>query len=106
MGALRHIANTTSHRGWLYGPQDTLMRTTKRLGTIALLAASLAVTSTILTPATARAADVTAVSTTVTLADACAKLAELIAFLEARPAGPLRDFLLAQARRLELKYCL
>jgi hypothetical protein len=82
------------------------MQSTKRLGAIAVLAASLAVTGIVLIPSTALAADDAAVSTTLTRAEACAKLADVITFLEGRPASPLRDFLLAQARRLELKYCL
>lgn len=80
------------------------MKSAKRLGAIALLAASLATTDLVLTPATALAQNAAATST-ITLADACAKLAEAIAFLEGRPASPLRDFLLAQARRLEVRYC-
>jgi hypothetical protein len=81
------------------------MHSAKRLGVVILLGASLAVTATTLTPATAHADDGTVATTTVTRDEACAKLAELIAHLEARPAGPLRDFLLAAARRLDLRYC-
>ena len=81
------------------------MKSTRRLAAVALLAASLAATGVVLTPATALAAEEAASSTTITLDDACAKLAEAIAFLEGRPARPLRDFLLAQARRLEARYC-
>jgi hypothetical protein len=76
------------------------MKSIRRLGAVTLLAAALAVT-----PASAVAADQAVTSTTVTRDEACAKLAELIAFLEGRPASPLRDFLLAAARRLDLRYC-
>ena len=60
---------------------------------------------TAITAAPARADTGPGVATAITLSDACAKLADLIAFLASRPSGPLRDFLLAQARRLELRYC-
>jgi hypothetical protein len=104
--ASRLITNGTTRRGQRHRPQEGIMKVTRRIGAVALLAASLAVTGTALSPATVVAADGAAVSTTLTLADACAKLAEAITFLEGRPASPLRDFLLAQARRLELRYCL
>lgn len=81
------------------------MKPIRRLGAVTLLAAALATTALAVTPASAAAAEEAVTSTTVTRDEACAKLAELIAFLEGRPSGPLRDFLLAAARRLELRYC-
>lgn len=81
------------------------MKSIRRLGAVTLLAAALATTGLAATSASAMPAGEAVSSTTVTRDEACAKLAELIAFLEGRPAGPLRDFLLAAARRLELRYC-
>ena len=81
------------------------MKPIRRLGAVTLLAAALATTALAVTPASAVAAGEAVTSTTITRDEACAKLAELIAFLEGRPASPLRDFLLAAARRLELRFC-
>ena len=81
------------------------MKPIRRLGAVTLLAAALATTALAVTPASAVAAEEAVTTTTVTRDEACAKLAELIAFLEGRPTGPLRDFLLAAAQRLELRYC-
>jgi hypothetical protein len=41
----------------------------------------------------------------VTLEEFCDGVSDVIAFLESRPASPLRDFLLGKAQRLFARYC-
>jgi hypothetical protein len=42
---------------------------------------------------------------TITIGEVCGGLSDVIAFLESRPESRLRDFLLAQARRVFEKHC-
>jgi hypothetical protein len=79
------------------------MRSLRRMGITAVFASALAMTVVVVTPASA--SDGSATTATVTIEEACAKLSEAITFLEGRPQGRLRDFLLAQARRLFATYC-
>jgi hypothetical protein len=82
------------------------MRRLRRFGVAVVLASSLALTLTIATPASAAQSGSHAVGTQIRTFDPCVALSDYIHFLEQRPAGPLRDFLLAQARRLFDRYCL
>jgi hypothetical protein len=79
------------------------MRSVTRQYAVVVLASSLAFGF----PATVAAAPTAGAPLTVavTLTDACAKLADAVAFLEGRPASPLRDFLLAVTRKLQTRYC-
>jgi hypothetical protein len=77
----------------------------RRFGVAAVLASSLALTLTMVTPASAAQSGSPAVGTQIRTFDPCGALSEYIQFLEQRPAGPLRDFLLAQSRHLFARYC-
>jgi hypothetical protein len=76
----------------------------RRIGTGLVMAATLAASLTVATPAMANTTQSAAASVP-TIEQVCAGLADAIAFLETRPPSPLRDFLLAQAQRLFARYC-
>ena len=80
------------------------MKSLRRLGTALVLSATLAIGLSIATPASASTTQA-ANLTPPTIGQFCDGLADVIAFLESRPPSPLRDFLLAQARRLFERYC-
>lgn len=83
---------------------DTMKRL-KRMGIAVMLASALSMG---LATTTVSASEETnlPVAASATLQDACQALSEVIEFLEQRPPSRLRDFLLAQARRLFATYCL
>jgi ABC-type glycerol-3-phosphate transport system substrate-binding protein len=76
----------------------------RKMGVAMILAAALAAgAATTAVSASADAALPVAMEANVD--DPCQALSEIIAFLEQRPPSRLRDFLLAQARRLFATYC-
>jgi hypothetical protein len=74
----------------------------RKMGVAMILAAALAAGAAT-TAVSASAA--LPVATEANVDDPCQALSEIIAFLEQRPPSRLRDFLLAQARRLFATYC-
>jgi hypothetical protein len=82
------------------------MRSLRRFASAAVLAAFVAGGLAVATPAAASTTPQNgAVATNITIDSICGRLANYIAFLEARPASRLRDFLLEQARNLYSRYC-
>jgi hypothetical protein len=80
------------------------MKRLKRAAAVAALGGLLTLSPGLAARADARGA-VEPAATSVSLAEACSALSEAIEFLEGRPQSRLRDFLLAQARRLFATYC-
>jgi predicted secreted protein len=77
------------------------MRSVTRQCAVVVLASSLALGF----PAPVAAAPTAGAPVSVTRTDACAKLTDAIAFLNGRPASPLRTFLLAVTAKLQANYC-
>lgn len=80
------------------------MKYLKRFGAAAVFAISLAIGLGVAQPAVASTRGGSPVAH-ITIGQVCAALADSITFLKARPAGPLRDFLLAHAQSLFDKHC-
>jgi hypothetical protein len=79
------------------------MRHLKRTGTVFALAGILTLSPAMTRTVDARTSDAT--TSVATVGEVCGALSDAIVFLEGRPPSRLRDFLLAQARRLFSKYC-
>ena len=77
----------------------------KRLGLAAVFASSMAIGLAVATPAGAATSGTSTAPNNITIGALCAKLSWYISALEERPASPLRDFLLNQARLLFERYC-